>query len=232
MKFKSIISAFSIAFVVFLAGCKKDNFDAPSSQLAGRVVYQGQPIGVRSPVNGSGGVQLELWQDGYALREKIPVYVDQDGSFSATLFDGNYKLVMLRGSGPWVDNTDTINVVVNGVTTIDFPVQPYYTITNETISKSGSNITASAKVNQVVTTNPIERVTLFIGSTQFVDVNNRIATMDISGSNITDLTQPVNFSVAIPASVSNKEFVFARIGVKTTGVSELVYSPVQKINLK
>lgn len=232
MKFKSIISTFSIAFVVFLASCEKDNFDAPSSQLTGRVVYQGQPIGVRTPVNGSGGVQLELWQYGYALREKIPVYVDQDGSFSATLFDGDYKLVMLKGSGPWVDNTDTINVKVSGATTIDFPVQPYYTVSNSTFSKSGSNITATAKINQVVTTNTIERATLYIGTKQFVDVNNNAEKLEIAGSNITDLSQPVNFTLAIPTSLAGRDYVFGRIGVKATGVNELVYSPVQKIMLK
>lgn len=231
MKLNRILSIYTIAVLVFHAGCKKDNFDAPPSTLTGRVVYQGQPIGVRTPVNGGGGVQLELWQPGYDLFQKIPVYINSDGTFSASLFDGNYKLVMLKGSGPWVDNTDTINVQVRGATTVDYPVQPYYTVNNSVFSKSGSSITASATINQVVTTNPIERATLFLGSTQFVDVNNNVATTDIMGSNITDLSQPVTFSVSIPTSLQNKNYVFGRIGVKTTGISELIYSPVQKIEL-
>lgn len=232
MKLNNIFSIAIMAFSILLTGCKKDNRDAPSSTLTGRVVYQGQPVGVRTPVNGSGGVQLELWQPGYALFQKIPVYVNQDGSFSASLFDGNYKLVLLRGVGPWVDNTDTINVQVNGATTVDVPVQPYYTIADANFAKSGSNITASAKINQVVTTNPVERATLYINTTQFVDINNQVATSDISGSAITDLTQPVTFSFAIPANLANREYVFGRIGVKTTGVEELVYTQVQKIQLK
>jgi Protein of unknown function (DUF3823) N-terminal domain/Domain of unknown function (DUF3823_C) len=232
MRLNKILSVFSIAVIILLVSCNKDNYDAPSSMLTGRVVYQKQPIGVRTPVNGGGGVQLELWQPGYALFQKIPVYVNSDGSFSASLFDGNYKLVMLRGSGPWVDNTDTINVQVNGATTIDFPVQPYYTITNSTFNKNGSNIDASAKINQVVATNPIEQATLFINNTQFVDANINIGKVEINGSSITDLSQPVSFSIAIPASVANKDYVFGRIGVKTTGVSEMIYSPVQRIQLK
>jgi hypothetical protein len=200
--------------------------------LKGRIVYQGQPIGVRTAVNGSGGIQLELWQPGYALSEKIPIYVDQDGSFSSTLFDGNYKLVLLKGVGPWVDNTDSINVQVRGATTVDVPVQPYYTVSNATFAKSGSNITASVKINQVVTTNPVERATLYINSTQFVDGNNSVASIDVSGTSITDFSKPVNFNLAIPASVANKDFVFARVGVQTAKVGEMVFSPVQKIQLK
>src|SRR5687768_11903068 len=73
-----------------------DNYDAPGSTLTGQVMFDGQGVGVRS-----NGVQLELWEPAYPLRQKIPVYVAQDGSFSATLFDGSYKLNLLANNGPW-----------------------------------------------------------------------------------------------------------------------------------
>src|SRR4051812_34652244 len=108
MKSKVFLSI-GILICVLIAACTKDNYDPPKSMLSGQVVYQGQPVGVRS-----NGVQLELWQPGYQFFTKIPIYVDQDGTFSAALFDGNYKLTRLKGNGPWADNTDTINVVVKG----------------------------------------------------------------------------------------------------------------------
>src|SRR5688572_7366607 len=95
--------------VVFSAACKKDNYDAPKSWITGKVVYQNQPVGVRS-----NGVQLELWQPGFQTFSKIPVYISQDGTFSANVFDGDYKLTRLKGNGPWADNTDTIAVSVRG----------------------------------------------------------------------------------------------------------------------
>ena len=63
-------------FVLILVGCEYDNYDPPRSFLTGTVTYNGNPVGVRS-----GATQLELWQHGYQLFEKIPVYIAQDGTF-------------------------------------------------------------------------------------------------------------------------------------------------------
>ena len=87
---------------IFLLGvcmwsCGKDNYQAPESTLTGTVVYQGEPVGVRGS---NQSVRLQLWQDGFQTREPIDVYVAQDGSFSAALFDGQYKLITVPGSGP------------------------------------------------------------------------------------------------------------------------------------
>ena len=77
-------SVLYLALACVFWGCKKDNYKQPESVITGRVVYQGQPIGVRS-----NGVTLELWQHGYALFNKVAVNVAQDGSFSIKIFDGN-----------------------------------------------------------------------------------------------------------------------------------------------
>jgi hypothetical protein len=219
------ILAFSLASL--FAGCEKDNYDAPSATLTGRVVYQDQPLGVRSD-----GVQLELWQPGFQLFTKIPIYVAQDGTFSASLFDGNYKLTRLRGNGPWADNTDTINIQVRGGTTVDVPVDPFFVIRNENIQRSGTTINATFNLQRVNTTKNLEFVRLYVGSTMITDQvrNDRNATR--AANTITDLTQPVTISVDVPANLAAKDFVVARIGVKTEGVAELLYSQPVKINLK
>src|SRR6476469_9520926 len=124
MKRKIIFSCI-LAPLLFTA-CKKDNKDAPQSTITGRVVYNGQPLQVKS-----NAVQLELWQNGYQLFTKIPVYVNQDGTFSAKVFDGTYKLTRLKGNGPWQDQTDTILVQVKNSTAVDVPVTPYFTVSNE-----------------------------------------------------------------------------------------------------
>src|SRR5688572_16723553 len=162
MKLKSILYIAAATFTV-LMGCKKDNFDPPGSVLKGRVVYNGQVLGVRTPtVNASGGtttggVQLELWQYGYQLFTKIPVYVNQDGTFSASLFDGNYKLVRLGGA-PWQNNTDSIDISLKGSLDIDVPVVPFFTISNATctFNKADSSITATFTVNNVVAGRTLE----------------------------------------------------------------------------
>lgn len=215
-----------LAVTIFLASCQKDNFVEPNASLKGRVIYENQPVGVRT-----NGVQLELWQPGYQLFSKIPVQIAQDGSFSASLFNGNYKLVLLRGNGPWVDNADTINVSVQGAATVDVPVKPYFIIRNEKMQKSGANLTASCLVSQATTGRAIERVTFYVSTTQYVDVNNNVGKVDKTGADLTDLTKEMAFSLAVPASVTSKGYCYGRVGVKTVGVAEMLYTPVQKITL-
>src|SRR5660397_127396 len=100
-----IILLLIVAFGLSYSGCTQDNFDPPTSMLTGTIVYNSTPVGVRS-----NGTQLELWQYGFKLRSKISVYIAQDGTYSARLFDGNYKLVRLAGA-PWANiPLDSIDV--------------------------------------------------------------------------------------------------------------------------
>lgn len=212
---------------VSIAGCKKDNYEEPASVLKGQVVYDDQPIGLRS-----NGVQLELWQPGFELSTKIPVYLAQDGTFSASVFDGNYKLVLLRGNGPWVNNDDTLDVTVNGTTEVKVPVTPYFMIKNANLGQSGSNLTATFSLQQVSNSLPLDAVTLYLGATTIVDQVNSVAATVKPASEIADITQPITLSVAIPSSLSAKGYLYARIGAKTAGVAELIYTMPQKIELK
>lgn len=224
---RKIFSIIGCAAVLLFSSCEKDNYDAPASTLTGRVVYQDQPLGVRSD-----GVQLELWQSGYSLFTKIPVYVAQDGTFSASLFDGNYKLTRLRGNGPWADNTDTINIQVKGGTTVDVPVDPYFVIRNDNVQRSGNAINATFNIQRVNTTKDLEYVRLFVGQTMITDQVRNEGSATKMRADIADMSQPITLSVNVPGSMASKEAVYARIGVKTVGVAELLYSQPVKINLK
>jgi hypothetical protein len=225
-----------VAGAFLLAGCTKDNVDPPKSTLTGRVVFEDQAVGVRnnSTTNaGNTSTMLELWQRGYQLFTKIPVYVAQDGTFSAVLFDGDYKLVRTRGNGPWVDNTDTIEVKVRGATNVNVPIQPYYVVRNETFQKDGNTVKATCQASRITATAAgravtLDRVVLFIGSTQFVDNNNTVGRNELTGAAVADLSKPLSFSLAVPASI--KGFCYVRIGIKATNSAEYLYTPVQKIS--
>ncbi|RDC61960.1 DUF3823 domain-containing protein [Adhaeribacter pallidiroseus] len=217
----------TLAVITLVTGCQKDNYDPPSSTLSGRVVYEGQPIGVRS-----NGVQLELWQPGYNLFTKIPVYVAWDGTFSASLFDGDYKLVRLRGNGPWLDNADTINVQVKGSTVVDVPVTPHFIVKTSTFQKNGNAVTATINLQQINAGSKLERVNLYLGTTTIVDQNNNAGGAEVLGTAITDLSQPITLTVNAPANLVSKGYTYARIGVKTEGVAERLYSVPQQVSLK
>jgi len=225
MKLK-LITIITAGAALLLAGCEYDNFEAPESTLSGRVVYEGKAVGVRN-----NGPQLELWQDGYPLRSSIPVYLKQDGTFSASLFDGRYKLVR-RGDSPWLQQaTDTVIVNVSGNTNVDLPVTPYFTLTNETFQKSGNAITARFVVNRVVQTAAIDFVRLYLGKSVLTDQVQRELVADANVGTLV-VGQETAISGDLPDNLKNLDFVFARIGVKSKSSGEYFYTPVQKIALK
>lgn len=220
-----ILSSFiAMLLCILVIGCKKDNYEKPTSILSGKVVYNKQAVGVRSA-----GVQLELWQHGFQLFTKIPVYVSQDGSFSASLFDGNYKLVRLPGNGPWINNTDSIDVTVKGGTTVEVPVQPYFIIKNAMASKTGTTVTATFSIERINASQPLESASLYLGKTEIVDAVNNLKAGGLSASQIGDITAPVTINVTIPATLTGESFFYARIGVKTAGVGEQIYTQPFKI---
>lgn len=212
--------------ILSFASCEIDNYDPPTSMLTGTVTYNGEPIGVRS-----GGVQLELWQPGFALNTKIPVNVDQEGRFAASLFNGTYKLTFLAGNGPWVVSTDTIVVNLDGSADITVPATPYYTISDETVARNGENIEASFRVLAVNDSKALQNVGLYIGTTAILDnINNELKVEELPAADISSLDEPINLSVGLGADLSSRSYVFARIGVRTAGVNEMLFSPVFKIN--
>ncbi|MCF2445494.1 DUF3823 domain-containing protein [Dyadobacter sp. CY345] len=223
----TLIAFFMMASAVILSGCEKDNYQQPKSVLKGRIVHDGQLIGVRS-----NGVQLEIWQRGYQLFTKIPVYVNQDGTFSASLFDGNYKLVRLRGNGPWIDNTDSIDVQVNGSLELDVPVTPYFVIRNDTYQKGEQAVSATFNLQQIDTSRQIERVNLYVGTTTIVDANNNVGNAQKVAADLTDVTKPVTLTASLSTALASREYVFVRIGVKTAGVGEMIFGAPQKIALR
>jgi hypothetical protein len=233
-----------------LGGCKKDNKEPPKSTLTGKVMVEGtkESVGVAS-----NRVQLELWQSGYALFQKIPVYVDQDGTFSANLFDGQYKLVRLSGA-PWANNTDTINIDLRGSANVEVPVKPFFTVGNETITfnAADTSITSTFGVSRVDATKTADRVSLHLGLTNFVDAVNNQMPLPAANNDKTPasnyLTAPTTIKVFLnparyPGSSTaelrrqlglaiQKGYLFARVAVRTTGVTERFYSQVKQINLK
>ncbi|MGY0034823.1 DUF3823 domain-containing protein [Pedobacter sp. NJ-S-72] len=231
MKLKPIYILF-LFLPVF--SCKKDNYEAPSSTLKGRILYNNEEIGLEYD-----RVPLELYQPGFGKNGAITAKFAQDGSYSTLLFDGNYKLIIPNGQGPfkWHQNTagvnDTLAIAVNGSQTLDLQAIPYYLIRNAVYKAVGTELTATFRVDQIITgsdAKKIERVNLYVNKTQFVSGSDNIASSELSGGTITDPTA-LSLKVTIPAIVPVQNYVFARIGVKIEGLEDMVFSPLQKIQL-
>jgi hypothetical protein len=224
-----------VLVAALLAGCDilgLDNYDEPASTLSGRVVYEGQPIGVRS-----GGVELELWEPGWDHDAKIPVRIAQDGSFAAALFDGTYELNLLPGNGPWLDDPERIQFDLRGTAEIDVEVIPYYTIENETIEHVEGSIEATFNVRAVNPSRAVEFIGLYVSTTTFVYRSNMAVRTERPGDELSSLDGSLDLAVELPDDIDvrpgpdRREDVFVRIGVKTVGVSEMLFSPVHKVGL-
>ena len=219
---KKITSFFTLLCCLAISSCRYDNFDEPQSMLTGKVVYEGEPICVRA-----GGAEFALYQDGYALHNSIPVYINQDGTYSAVLFDGEYKLVRM-GNAPWErPNNDTILVEVHGNTVQDIPVTPYFIIKDASFTKNGSKVTAKFTVKKVSSSATLEDVRIYLGETLITDNNTNRANVSL-GKDI-QLDQVITADIDIPESLASEDYFFARVGVKSGQASEYCYTQSTKI---
>jgi len=227
-------TAYFLALAIFFTSCEKDNYVAPKSVLSGKIVYKGESIGVENDQ-----VRLQLWQPGFGKLAAIDAPVSQDGSYSAMLFDGSYKLVVPKGRGPFktvekdATSKDTLFVKLTGSQTLDVEVLPYYMIRNTQLSGGESKVSATLKLEKIITdvnAKDIERVSLYVNKTQLVSRATNVSVADLAGADVKDLNN-VSLTATIPTLVPTQTYVFARVGVKIKDVEDMVFSPVQKVNL-
>jgi len=222
---KLISLSISLLFLLIAsASCEKDNYAPPSSTLTGKVVYNDQPVGLRS-----GGVQLELWQPGYVLFTKIPVHVDQDGTFSVSVFDGDYRLSFLAGNGPWAVSRDSIMVNVKGSTAVEVPVRPYFIIRNQSVTREPGRLSSVFNLEKIDESRTLQFAGLYIGTTAVLDNINNKQKVEVQAAGISSLTAPIKIDATLSAALAGRDYIFARIGVKTSGVNEMIFSPVVRI---
>jgi hypothetical protein len=248
MKLREILGI-ALAPMVLLSGCDNifglDNYDEPDSMLSGRLTFEGEPVNVRS-----GGIELELWEPAFELNTKIPVYVAQDGSFSAALFAGDYKLNAIRGQGPWLVTDDTLQIAVAGETTRDFPVTPYYVVETPSFAYApppagapaafnGGRINATFSIRTVNATRQLQMAALYVSTTSFADRNNRVNLVETQRTALPAnwATAPITLGVNLPTDIrltpspAPRTHVQARIGLQVAGIQEMIFSPLVEIEI-
>ena len=227
------VSYFSlILLVVAVNACnKKDNYDPPQSQLTGALMYKGDSIYLEY-----NRVPYQLYQYGFGKLGPIEQPFTQSGTINSLLFDGEYQFIVPNGQGPflWPKTSggapDSLTITMKGNQSLNIEVTPYYMIRNASISASGGNVSASCKVEKVITdanAKDIEGITLFINNTQFVSGADNVAQNGKAGADITDLNN-ISLSVAIPSLSQN--YVFARIGLKVAGIEDMIFSPLVQVS--
>ena len=122
---------FILGVIISFASCKKDNYAPPGSLLTGRLMYKGDSIQVER-----NQVPYQLYQYGFGKVGPIGATFEQNGSYSQLLFNGDYKLIIPNGQGPFMwkqnasGNPDSVSITMNGDQTVDLEVTPYYMVRN------------------------------------------------------------------------------------------------------
>ena len=113
---------------------------------------------------------------------------------------------------------------------MDIEVLPYYMLSGETFSASSTAVDAAANYDQIITdadARAIEFARLYLNDTEQVSNNgdyHRVwSDMTVGSGNLSG-------STALPDGYA-KPYIFARIGVKIVGVEDMLFSPVQKLDL-
>lgn len=222
-----------IVFGFALGACEKDNYEPPNALLSGKLLYQGEAIGLQYD-----RVSYELYQDGFGKTGPIISTFTTEGAFSQLLFNGTYKMVVPRGQGPFlwgedIDQADTLLIHVNGETEQNIEVIPYWLIRNTTMAATANKVSANFSLEQIVTNNlarDIEHATLYVSKTSFASPETNIATAMLEGDNITNL-ENVALQLEVPEMVPTQDYVFARVGLKFIGVDDMIFSDIQKLTL-
>ncbi len=251
---------------VLMQSCGKDNLSYPSSTLSGRFTYLGQPIGLllTSPditgANGTGHAmalqQVKGAQNVYGVGE-IQVYAKHDGSFAGKMFDGEYTARTLTLKSPFEDFTNK-PITINGTTTLDIPVVPYWWMSNLATTFTGGTggatgvFTATFNVAKVSTNTArtLQFVAIYLSPTNLPDAasasQGAVRSFNAgtnSGGNVVPVAAGPGGAVTIKVDLNTlttgeKQFlaaqgpgghIWATVAVKTTGVTDALYSDAIKL---
>jgi hypothetical protein len=230
---KYIKTCSALLFAAVVCGCGKDNYDAPESTLTGQITYQGQAIGVRSTGE---SVQLQLYQPGYEKKDAIAVFVAQDGTFSARLFDGYYVLRFRENNGPWVYNSnDSLAFTLKKSYHATLEVTPYFMLSNVALSLSGNACSATFVLNKIaeIDGNDVEWVRLVLNKTKFVDGANNVFSKDFDVAAEISVDASNSLSVSLSddnlAELAKHPVLYARLGVKSKKTEQAIWSAVIQV---
>jgi hypothetical protein len=238
---KTISQLIGSAFVLLTAGLlgscsyEVDNWNYPTSTVAGQFLYKGQPLqlmGTASDATSSNMIQVHQvgpeWNVGF-----IKMFAREDGTYSVKTFDGEYYLNLTPGRGPWVPSNDTLRFTLKGEATgLNFNVTPYFWLSDYSSSYKDSVFTATFNLEKVVSTAVLEKVVIHLGTTNIVD--NTSKTLERAFTNLTPGTNTVTLnlrtlSAGEKTNLKRTGLLFARIGAKTRNVSDLIYTRTEPL---
>lgn len=248
MKKFNILSVAVLLAIVLLPGCKKDNFDPPTTWMTGRLIHDGKPVYMDGSPSDANDEILQFFQDGFGKHEGWGIRVKYDGSYSSLLFDGEYKLMpKMTITYPWewtgwpqhTDEAgktvlDTMTFVMRGDYRVpDVEITPYYEINDFAVEVGVVDLTASFTIRSLFPDDEnldIVAAYLYVGPTQLVNSSTpvRQSASEISPDQPISITMPV--SKYIDGYTNNfRNFAYARVAVRTSKSDRMLWSEIIRV---
>jgi hypothetical protein len=245
---KNIAFAAAIASILLMGNsCKKtDNYDGPAETLQGHIIDASTKQNVQSEVSGDNGAgtRIRLLETSWS-NNPTPLYLatKQDGSYINTkVFAATYKMIAEGAFVPMDlagnDQSQTINV--QGVTTVDFTVEPF--LRAAWVGEPVMNADGSVSVQVTVTRGTanagfqqnIINLALFISPSEYVGNNNydsRYSTvLSYSG---TAGNAILGQTITLSSKPLPKKDWFLRIGSRISfGTNRYNYSTIKMVTIK
>ena len=224
------------ASLILIASCNKelDNRKYPASRISGAFLYNGQPVtimGTASDAGGSNMLQLTQNDPSRFTAGNIRMFAKGDGTFTILTYDGDYTLNVTPGKGPW-QQPPAKTFTLKNEATVNFDVTPYFWMSNYSSTFVDSVFTATFKLDKIVPTANLERVVMYFGTTIITDITSKLAERVATGvvpGNVTVSFNLKNLTTAEKVALRNTGTTYASVGVKTQGVSDLLYSKVMAL---
>lgn len=136
MKLINIILLMPFLVWIVCSCSEIDNYDFPDAGITGTVTDNVTHLGIQSEQ--PNGYKIRLIESGYNNVVPQDFWGKADGTFKNTqLFAGEYKVTPIEG--PFL-TPDAQTVTINGLTTVNFTVTPFMTITASTPQVVSKNV--------------------------------------------------------------------------------------------
>ena len=245
MKVQSIIGLGTIAIsLFFFSACSTDNYDGPETMFTGRLLVVNEPLHIyENPTQEES--MFQLYQDGYDKHTAIYVHVNQNGEFSARLFNGEYKMIPVSQKYLWEwtgwenkkedGSPDTIRFTLKGNKQMDIQVTPFFKFKNVSARIDGENVTADFQVEQLNSDYEVSTVYLMANVNRYF---GKLSDLRKSTTKVS-LDETMNLSIPLSSYYSDsyfknnyRKYIFVRLAMllkKQSGY--YLYSDVYRVDI-
>lgn len=219
---KFINISFLIISVLFVVSCESDidNYGAASGGIYGTIYDKETNEPIPLPVQGSGGIQINMYEKNTEATASIDFRAKLDGTYVNTkIFEGDYRV---QAIGPFAGVCEGY-VTVKGQTQLDLYTVPFSRITIDAKVSTDNKITVDYDVTKTGdATHSITDISVIWNYAPGVDANSAnyasiipIGTSD-NGTYVLDLMNDTQFIENHYKIVSNKNRIYVRVSATIT----------------